>query len=142
MKDAIFCPSAVCRPNALLLGVVMGNGRIFRLDRPPEINEDFVQIAQRGRRPEKRFRFASPCLESSCQQWSDGRCTVIDRCSETAPQDDSADIPKCSIRSRCRWFRQNGPVACRVCPQVITDASESWAHVIGDSKNVIDPVPQ
>jgi hypothetical protein len=129
MKGPILCPSAPCKPDAFLLGIVLANGKVGLLDGPLKIDDEFVQIANRGRRPEKRFRFASPCLKSCCQQWNDGRCTVIDRCSIETPSRDypAAHLPDCPIRPQCRWFHQNGPAACGICADVVTDASESWA---------------
>ncbi len=128
MKNDILCPSACCKPGADLLGIVLGSGMVSLLPVPLKINDAFVEIAKQGRRPEKRFRFAAPCLECGCQQWNEGRCGVIDRCSAEidSQKNLTLDIPKCSIRSQCRWFRQNGVTACRVCQEVVTDVSEGF----------------
>jgi len=138
MRKALLCPSAACRPNALLLGIVNGDGTIWPLQQPVRIDREFVEIANRGRRPEKRFRFASPCVQSACQQWSGSRCGVIDLCAADVRSENHplAREWQCPIRSDCRWFHQNGRAACEVCPEVITDASESWAQ--GDRLNAGD----
>jgi len=131
MANEILCPSASCKSGAQLLGIVLGNGAVDMLPVPLEIDDAFVVIAQEGRRPEKRFRFTAPCLEAGCQQWHDGRCGVIDRCStEIAVSSTlSSHIQRCAIRPLCRWFRQDGAAACRICPEVVTDPSEGW---VGD----------
>ncbi len=126
MKDEILCPSACCKPGADLLGIVMGSGEVSFLPVPVKIDDSFVQIALQGRRPEKRFRFAAPCLTDGCEQWSQGRCGVIDRFTAgvAAEIDPLGDVRHCLIRPQCRWFSQNGAAACQVCSQVVTDVSE------------------
>lgn len=34
------------------------------------------------------------------------------------------DFPACAIRSNCRWFAQEGTVACSICPQVVYDMND------------------
>lgn len=127
------CPSYGCREGAILLGVVMRDGRVaFSSDRIV-VNREFVQIAREGRAPEKRFRFGGQCVQSGCGQWAENRCGVIDSVmEETAASDgggqfDASNLPPCSIRSQCRWFSQRGAEACAVCPEVITDLREEIA---------------
>lgn len=119
------CPSAPCEPGNVLLGLVQADGRVGYLTPPMAIDEEFVAIARRGRSPGKRFRFAGPCVESGCAQWSGGRCGVIDSVleerDELLPNGAPAALPHCAIRSACRWFAQAGAEACHVCPLVITD---------------------
>lgn len=109
----------------MLLGVIGPDGRVGYLPRRLEVDGEFVQIARRGRTPEKRFRFSSRCVESACSQWTGSRCGVIDRAMElleAAPTaETTAELPDCSIRPACRWWRQSGSAACAVCPEVITD---------------------
>ncbi len=121
---AALCPSSRCKPGALLLGIVLPNGRIGYSRKRLVVNGEFVQIATQGRAPEKRFRFSSPCVQSACKQWSAGRCGVIDEVlAELEPTQDAQRLPQCAIRSACRWFLQHGAAACRVCPLVITDCT-------------------
>ena len=49
---------------------------------------DFVRDAHRGRSPETRFRFAQPCAESRCSQWTGSRCGVIDQALASFPRRD------------------------------------------------------
>jgi hypothetical protein len=120
--ETILCPSARCEEGALLVGIVMADGRVaFAADRLV-VNQEFVQIARAGRAPEKRFRFSSPCLKAGCGQWTGDRCGVIDSVlAATDARAEPQELPECSIRPQCRWFRQSGADACAACPEVITD---------------------
>jgi hypothetical protein len=122
------CPSYSCQSGAILLGIVMRDGRVaFSSDRIV-VNEEFVQIASAGRTPEKRFRFGGQCVQNGCRQWTGERCGVIDKITETANINvESAALPECSIRSECRWFYQSGAEACAVCPEIVTDSREQIA---------------
>jgi hypothetical protein len=79
-----------------------------------------VERAQRLGAPEAHFRFSGRCVQSRCKQWSGTRCGVIDR--QLGELGDLAvgELPECSIRSDCRWFRQTGAVACAACPLVLS----------------------
>lgn len=122
------CPSHNCQEGAILLGVVMRDGRVaFSADRLI-VNEEFVQIARAGRTPEKRFRFGGQCVQSGCRQWTGKRCGVIDSIIESVDINvETAHLPECSIRSECRWFHQNSAEACAICPEVLTDLREDSA---------------
>jgi hypothetical protein len=50
--------------------------------------------------------------------------------SNIAATADDAALPACNVRKSCRWFRQEGVAACRVCPEVITDTRESQEPVL------------
>ena len=121
--DTILCPSATCRPGALLVGIVMPDGLVAHTSERIVIDEEFVQIARRGAAPEKRFRFGGTCVKGACAQWTGDRCGVIDEVLQVvAPRGEPAELPACSIRPQCRWFNQSGAAACAACPEVITDA--------------------
>ena len=119
------CPSYKCKDGAILLGVVMRDGRVaFSADRII-VNKEFVDIAREGRSPEKRFRFGGQCVQSGCKQWTGSRCGVIDSVIEEEKERlDYSSLPECSIRPECRWFDQRGAEACAICPEVITDTLE------------------
>jgi hypothetical protein len=117
VTEKILCPSARCREGALLIGV-QGEERLGFVTPPLPLDRDFIERATRDGRPEQRFRFAEPCLEKGCRQWTGSACGVIERIGQAeAP----AELPECGIRPRCRWFAQQGPRACGVCPYVLTD---------------------
>ncbi|HEU4706448.1 MAG TPA: hypothetical protein VFS64_04610 [Solirubrobacterales bacterium] len=120
------CPSAPCEPGAILLGVVRRDRRVGYVSSPVRIDEDFVARVEAEGDVAKRFRFASPCFESHCVHWHDGRCEVSDAVAAHPEPDRGADevLPHCSIRPHCRWHRQSGSAACRSCPLVITDPEQ------------------
>ena len=123
-SEKILCPSAPIHDGAILVGIVMSDGRVaFASDRIV-VDAEFVQIARQGSSPETRFRFGGTCHKSGCVQWTGGRCGVIDRVMEAAPLGAPSELPECSLRSQCRWFDQRGAAACAVCPEVITDMRE------------------
>jgi hypothetical protein len=119
------CPSGRCEEGAMLLGIVGADGTVGYVRPPAVIDEAFVTEVKRRGDPERRFRFAQPCVEADCSQWTGSRCGVIERVLEAAvdaaaiPQ--SCALPACGIRPVCRWFAQEGTHACAVCPLVVTD---------------------
>ena len=118
------CPSALARPDAALIGVVQADGTVALLGRPLPATAAFLAEARRGREPERRFRFAAPCVEAECRQWTGGRCGVIDRVvGALGPEADAGaeGARPCGIRRRCRWHAQIGPAACEGCRLVITE---------------------
>jgi hypothetical protein len=123
--DDCTCPSAPGRPGALLIGVIGRRGSVGYVNPSPTVDDTFLRLAGESDLPlEKRFRFASPCVEGGCAQWTGSRCGVIDEVlgvDEVIPTPASESLPRCAIRTMCRWFAQSGADACRVCPQVITD---------------------
>ena len=128
-KDPILCPSSRCQKGAVLLGLVGPDGIVSYISEKMVVNQEFVQIARRGRTPEKRFRFAGKCVEGACKQWAGNECGVIDEVFNSLDvSGESVEIPNCSIRPQCRWYQQRGAAACSVCPFVITD-------LMADEKN-------
>jgi hypothetical protein len=89
------CPSALCREDALLLGVVMPTGRLAYVQPPTRIDAEFVERAKALGHPERRFRFSSTCVEAACPQWTGCSCAVIDHLLDAGPADPAAgDDPK------------------------------------------------
>jgi hypothetical protein len=64
----IFCPSAKCQEGSVLLGIVQKDGKLSFISQKMVVDKDFVQIAKKGRSPEKRFRFNNKCAKTSCKQ--------------------------------------------------------------------------
>ena len=124
MKDsATLCPSAPLEPGVVLVGVVLTNGRVAYAAERLELGEEFVGAALQADSPERMFRFAGPCRQNGCQQWVGNRCGVIDRVLEVNGHVEAEEaLPQCSIRPQCRWFNQEGPRACALCPYIITDS--------------------
>jgi hypothetical protein len=123
------CPSGCCEEGALLLGVVSPDGTVGFVQPVIEVSREFVETARRhSAPPERRFRFAQPCVEHACAQWVDSRCSVIERvlsaqqaAGERPAEIHAVSLPPCGIRKTCRWFAQSGPSACGVCPLIVTD---------------------
>lgn len=113
------CPSARAEAGNLLFGRVNGD-RVERLATPLPVEQGFIDaLAARGP-PEQRFRFAGRCVEGACAQWQDGACGVIRRV--LAERQVAAEsLPACALRPACRWFGQEGAVACAACALVVTD---------------------
>jgi hypothetical protein len=127
------CPSSRCQAGATLLGVVGPNGKVIYRTEPTQLDQEFVETALQGRSPERRFRFASRCVQSGCKQWTAGKCGIIESVLRASPAQDQDILPQCSIRSTCRWFYQRGAAACAVCPDVITDTrdEEHYEQTLG-----------
>lgn len=120
--NEILCPSARCKPGALLLGIVGADGVVALTGEELVVDDEFVRTAHAGRAPEKRFRFADACARSGCLHWTKGVCGLIDEVLERTPvADDAPALAACVIRSRCRWYAQRGAAACAACVFVITD---------------------
>ena len=129
------CPSSRCHEGAILLGIVLADGRVaFARDRLV-VDAAFVQNATTAgsRPPESRFRFSSPCAKAACQQWTGSRCGVIDAVLEDVRDQGlepaaASPLPDCSIRHHCRWFEQAGTAACAVCDLVVTETRMPSMH--------------
>ena len=115
------CPAYQCVSAAQLIGIVNADGSVAFLGRPLPLNDQFVQIAAQGRPPELRFRFVHECAEGGCANWSGRRCEVAAQVSNS-DRFPSPDLPRCGIRSECRWFSEQGPKACAVCATVVRGA--------------------
>jgi hypothetical protein len=69
--------------------------------------------------PTQVFRFAARCERSRCAHFAGNRCSLAERIVEQLPE--VVDLlPACSVRRTCRWYAEQGPAACRRCPQVVT----------------------
>ncbi|HEY9374224.1 hypothetical protein [Streptomyces sp.] len=120
------CPSSSCAPGRLLLGIVRPDGTVAALRDPLEVDSGFVEQASAdGRRPpEARFRFAGPCVTSSCAHWAEERCSLGDAVARVgASTAGHTALAPCAIRSSCRWWEQGGPEACAVCPHIVHTTS-------------------
>lgn len=122
-SQQLLCPSSLCQEGALLLGIVDSDGRVGYISPAPAVGKEFVEKAHQGRTPEHRFRFAAPCQEAACVHWTGTRCGVIDQAKSVAETTQRSvspanSLPRCAVRSECRWFAQCGSDACFVCPSV------------------------
>ena len=117
----LLCPSYTCKPGAQLFGIVNSSGFIDYLQSTIEVNETFVEEANKGRTPEKRFRFAGNCAKNGCKQWdkADSQCGLIDTVIEVFEKPPQQKLQSCPIREKCRWFAQRKETACHNCNEVI-----------------------
>lgn len=130
------CPSSRCEPGATLIGVVRSDATIGYLPRHYIVDKDFADAANADGRAETRFRFASKCAENNCGQWTGEGCGVVARASVALADRQSPVLPKCSIRSSCRWFAEKADAACRVCHFVVTDDEEASRNYSRTSSTV------
>lgn len=126
------CPSAPLEPGVVLLGVVLTNGRVAYAGERLELGDDFIGAVSEVDSPERMFRFAGPCRQTGCQQWTGTRCGVASALLDANPhiQAEEKD-PECSIRQDCRWFSQEGKRACAICSYVITDSRQQPLAEVG-----------
>jgi len=118
------CPSSACREGALLLGVMTSAGTLAYLNPPVPVDAEFAARETERGRPERRYRFAGPCLEGGCPQWTGGGCAIADMAADPVHLGLPASpckLPACPIRHSCRWYFQRGPAACAVCPLIVAD---------------------
>ena len=133
--NKILCPSSRCKPGAQLLGLRLENGKMGILPQTLPIDQQFIENTRAGSIPEERFRFVNKCVENGCKQWTGKRCgiadTIIQHLDEIVEE---TVLPACEIRPRCRWFMQLGENACRICPYVITEITESEVNEFFETK--------
>ena len=137
------CPSAPCQEGALLLGVVAPDGTVAYVHPPTRVSAEFADRARSLGHPERRFRFASTCVEAGCPQWTGSGCGVIDitigppphgspatkpPAAEAKPGAAKAALPACVIRRSCRWYAQRGAAACAVCPLIVADTGGTLTY--------------
>lgn len=113
------CPSAPAKVGVKILGIVNADGVVEYLGSDFVATSEFVDAAAEVGDPEQRFRFSAPCIHEGCGQWTDGHCSVPERVREFLDPGDDAALPRCGIRPHCRWFAQDGPAICRICPLVV-----------------------
>lgn len=117
------CPSA--RPESedgIVFGVIGGTvtePRVTYLKKTLPITEELIAKATPVT-PAEIFRTAAPCAAKSCQHFDGKDCRLAMRVVEKLPAV-AEELPPCSIRRDCRWWKQEGKAACLRCPQVITD---------------------
>jgi hypothetical protein len=128
---APLCPSAQADwQDSVVFGVVGGTAdepRVTQLDAPVPLDDELLDQVDPVT-PAEVFRMAAPCLCSGCVHFEDETCNLAKRIVKVLPPV-TARLPKCSIRPRCRWWRQEGPAACARCPQVVTDNYYAWERM-------------
>jgi hypothetical protein len=116
------CPSAQPGiPGAVAFGVVGGSAgapHVAWLERPVPATPDLLSSTG-AVEPTQVLRFAAPCQERACRHFDGADCRLATRLVKQISAVVEA-LPPCTIRAGCRWFRQEGGTACRLCPQIVT----------------------
>lgn len=117
------CPSA--RPesvDSIVFGIISGTvaePRVTYLKQPLPISDELIAKAS-PITPTEIFRMATPCIAKDCLHFDGEDCRLAKQIAEKLPAV-AEELPPCSIRRDCRWWKQEGKAACMRCPQVITD---------------------
>jgi len=121
-RPPLLCPSA--QPDmegARAIGLVDHTGEapeVSYLEQPVPVSEELLALAHPVK-PTELFRFAAPCQTSACSHWDGADCNLVERIVKLLPAS-SLVLPKCHIRTDCRWYQQEGRAACARCPHVVT----------------------
>ena len=118
----LLCPSAHPKmQQSRVFGVIGGTAfdpRVSYLDQPAPVTDEILKLAQPVN-PIEVFRIAAVCVESQCCHFDGQDCKLASRIVQILPAVTEA-LPACRIRQDCRWFHQEGRIACTRCPQVVT----------------------
>jgi hypothetical protein len=121
----LFCPSAQPEmASSVVLGVVGGTADepcVAYLDEPCPVTDELLALSNPVK-PTEIFRFAAPCAGSTCQHFDGSKCRLAMRIVQLLPIV-VEKLPPCRLRSKCRWWHQEGKEACKRCPQVVTEPS-------------------
>jgi len=119
--EPLLCPSA--EPTAIgavVLGVICGSSgasRLRYLAAPLRVTDEILALSEPVL-PDEVMRFAAPCVEHACQHFDGTNCRLAAKTATLlSPVNDTR--PRCYLRPRCRWWRQEGDAVCLRCPMVI-----------------------
>jgi hypothetical protein len=129
------CPSSLGQVGSNLLGIVNANGTVGFFTDPVEVTPEFIDDVGDFENLERRFRFSNKCVQNGCKQWTGSACGVIKAVLALDSIPATNDLPACSIRSTCRWFYQEGAVACNGCRYVVTNVSEPATDTIAEQNS-------
>jgi hypothetical protein len=118
--NTLLCPSSLGIEGTLLFGVIQNNTTVTLLETPLEVDNAFIEAAEKSGPLERRFRFANKCLKSGCRQWTGTKCGVIQMLNGDELMEVEHELKPCSIREQCRWYYEDGAKACTICNFVVT----------------------
>jgi len=107
---------------SVVLGVVGGTAeepRLAYLKEPQPVTEDLLALSAPVK-PTEVFRFAAPCAGGGCLHFDGTSCRLATKTVQLLPAAVNR-LPRCRLRPRCRWWRQEGRDACLRCPVVVTE---------------------
>lgn len=117
------CPSA--RPEmdgSVVFGIVGGseNPDLVAYLREPQPATGQILAVAHPVKPTAVFRFGASCAGSACAHFDGADCLLGRKIVELLPPAVEV-LPRCAIRSRCRWWLQEGRQACLRCPAIATE---------------------
>ena len=119
----LMCPSAQpVMEGAYTVGVVGGTARephVRWIEKPLPVTRELLELAGPVE-PTEVFRFAAPCAEAGCRHHDNDRCTLGDKLATLPVAVDVALLPKCTVRTACRWYAEQGRQICLRCESVVT----------------------
>jgi len=120
----VMCPSVPHTWEGARIFAVVGGTveapELAYLDEALPVTEELVALTAPVQ-PDEVYRMAGACARERCAHHSgaDDRCTLVERTVELTPTVVHL-LPRCAIRTTCRWWDQEGASACSRCPQVAT----------------------
>jgi len=112
------CPSTPPTADAFLFGVIDEQVEVRYIQHPIPIDARLARALKKIDLPQRSFRFTHRCTE--CGNWEQGHCAVATSVRRAAEALGEERIPVCGIRTRCRWFLQEGASICRLCQYIVT----------------------
>ena len=118
------CPSAQpTEAGSFAFGVVggsVGAPEVSYLTERVPITGELLALAGPVR-PTEVFRFAAPCATERCGHYDGHECRLVTKLVQLTPPVTQA-LPACTLRPDCRWWQQEGKLACMRCPSVRTES--------------------
>lgn len=123
----LLCPSTSAANATLVIGVVQrdetdGRAQVAYAAGPAAFDDELRALTGPVD-PAEVLRLAGPCAESGCAHYVDDCCSLGERVAAELPLVVQR-APRCSIRSRCRWYAEQGIAACRRCPGIVTSSRD------------------
>lgn len=124
MKPSILlCPSATAQSDGANVFAVIGGTpdrpRVNYLDTKIPFDDSLASISG-SLDPTEVFRIAGRCSGQQCLHFESNRnaCRLVEKVVRLVPSVAVGKVPRCAIRVECRWWEQEGVMACRRCPQI------------------------
>jgi hypothetical protein len=117
------CPSAQPdQEDAAVIGIVRRTGDAPLVEALPQrvAVAALIDLIPSSVRPTEILRFSGPCVAERCVHFDQNQCQLAKRIVSSLPEV-VTQLKLCAIRPTCRWWHQEGPDACRRCPQIVTE---------------------
>lgn len=127
----LMCPSAGAEADSVVFAVRVGDAEVAYLDELVPTTARLLELAEPAD-PRQVFRFGAPCAGRGCRHFTGTSCSLGERIA-TRLEPAVTQLPVCRLRSRCRWFAEQGGAACLRCPVVVTlrtAADEHFAETV------------